>query len=142
MNMQFAGNLLENGKQETEKNGFFSKDWKERNNQRVLFLLMLADAIAYKPNGGKKVKPVPPPMILPDPGMVFEHRGTFPDEYEARNAYGTFLVRRQKTVSGLPAQWEMINPSGQFIAREWLRSVLIANLGCTYNNNNRPLRNR
>jgi hypothetical protein len=91
MNMQFAGNLLENGKQETEKNGFFSKDWKERNNQRVLFLLMLADAIAYKSNGGKKVKPVPPPMILPDPGMVFiKEIGV--DRYTAKNAYGTFVM--------------------------------------------------
>ena len=71
MNMQSAGNLLEYGQDETSENGFYSDDWRARNEQRVMFLLMLADVIAYKPNGGKKRKAVPPPMILPDPGMVF-----------------------------------------------------------------------
>jgi hypothetical protein len=31
--------------------------WQERNNVRVMFLLMLAEMVAYKPNGGKR-KPV------------------------------------------------------------------------------------
>lgn len=120
MNMQFDGNLLENGKDETEECGFVPKEWKQRNDQRVMFLLMLADAIAYKSNGGKKVKPVPPPMILPDRGMVFTKEPGI-DRYTAKNAYGTFVMQRGNPNSTSPDpraktdRWCLIDPNGQVI---------------------------
>jgi len=104
---------------------------------RVLFLLMLADAIAYKPNGGKKRKSSPPPMILPDRGMVFEHRRTPHDEYEARNHYGTFLVRRENITTG---EWQMLDPNGQVIDSHWSRGNLFGKHGCKYSNVGRPPR--
>jgi len=54
MNLSMTGNLLEVDQEETSENGFDGDDWRGRNQQRVMFLLMLADAIAYKPNGGKR----------------------------------------------------------------------------------------
>ncbi len=49
--VELRGNL------DTELSGPSVTTWQERNNVRVMFLLMLAEMVAYKPNGGKR-KPV------------------------------------------------------------------------------------
>jgi hypothetical protein len=113
MQVSTAGSLSHPERTDREARTY---EW--RSEARILFLLMLADAIAYKTNGGKKVKPVPPPIILPDPGMVFiKEIGV--DRYTAKNAYGTFVMQRgnpnARELKAKTDRWCLIDPNGQVI---------------------------
>jgi hypothetical protein len=115
MQVSTAGNLFHPERTDHEACTY---EW--RSEARIMFLLMLADAIAYKSNSGKKVKPVPPPMILPDPGMVFIKEIDV-DRYTAKNAYGTFVMQRgnpnstSRDPKAKTDRWCLIDPNGQVI---------------------------